>query len=150
LIDALHSTGHDQEALAQIQQMPPAIRQQLENDVNYLQTVGAIYNGLGQPQEAAVFLRRVQAHYAAQKISAPADIEIQNAWLLYNGMQDAALYQELMRLGARPDLTDAQRRTVQTIWTNFAVRQGAGGWICASRHAEAGGCYLEVDGSDDG
>ena len=113
LIDALHSTGRDQEALAQIQQMPPAIRQQLENDVDYLQTVGAIYNGLGQPQEAAVFLRRVQAHYAAQRIAPPADIEIQNAWLLYNGMQDTALYQELMRLGARTDLTDAQRRTVQ-------------------------------------
>jgi tetratricopeptide (TPR) repeat protein len=138
LIDALHSTGHDQEALAQIQQMPPAIRQQLENDVNYLQTVGAIYNGLGQPQEAAVFLRRVQAHYAAQKISAPADIEIQNAWLLYNGMQDAALYQELMRLGARPDLTDAQRRTVQTIWTNFAVRR-------ANQAAAAGHNKIALD-----
>jgi tetratricopeptide (TPR) repeat protein len=123
LIDALHSTGRDQEALAQIQQMPPAIRQQLENDVDYLQTVGAVYNGLGQPQEAAAFMRRVQAHYAAQKIAPPADIEIQNAWLLYNGMNDTALYPQLMNLGARTDLTDAQRRTIQTIWTNYAVRR---------------------------
>jgi len=123
LLDALHSTGRDQEALAQIQQMPPAIRQQLENDVDYLQTVGAIYNGLGQPQEAAIFLRRVQAHYAAQKVAPPADIEIQNAWLLYNGMNDAALYQQLMMLCAWTDLTEGQRRTVQTIWTSYAVRR---------------------------
>lgn len=123
LIDALHSTGRDQEALAQIQQMPPAIRQRLEGDVDYLQTVGAIYNSLGQPQEAGVFLGRVQAHYAAEKMAPPADIEIQNAWLLYNGQQDGALYPALMSLGARTDLTDVQRRTVQTIWTNFAVRR---------------------------
>ncbi len=123
LIDALHSTGRDQQALAEIQQMPPAIRVQLENDVNYLQTVGAIYNSLGQSQEAALFLHRVQAHYAAQRMAPPADIQIQNAWLLFNGMQDTALYQQLMLLGARSDLTDAQRRTVQTIWTNFAVRR---------------------------
>jgi tetratricopeptide (TPR) repeat protein len=123
LIDALHSTGRDQEALAQIQQMPPAIRQKLEDDVDYLQTVGTIYTSLGQPQQSAVFLRRIQAHYAAQGIAPPADIDVQNAWLLYNGMQDAALYRQLMMLGGRTDLTDAQRRTVQTIWTNFAVRR---------------------------
>ncbi len=123
LIDALHTTNRDQDALAQIQQMPPAIRLQLENDVDYLQTVGAVYNSLGQPQEAAVFLRRVQAHYAAQKVAPPADVEIQNAWLLYNGMNDAGLYRQLMMLGARTDLTNPQRRTIQTIWTSYAVRR---------------------------
>ncbi len=138
LIDALHSTGRDQEALAQIQQMPPAIRQQLENDVDYLQTVGAVYNGLGQPQEAAVFLRRVEAHYAEQRVAPPADVAIQDAWLLYNSMNDRALYQQLMMLGARTDLTDAQRRTVQTIWTNYAVRR-------ANQAAAAGHDRLAID-----
>jgi tetratricopeptide (TPR) repeat protein len=138
LLDALHTTGRDQEALAQIQQIPPAIRQQLENDVDYLQTVGAIYNGLGEPQEAAVFMRRVQAHYATEKVAPPADIEIQNAWLLYNGMQDTALYQQLMLLGARTDLTDPQRSTVQTIWTDFAVRR-------ANQAAAAGHDRLAIE-----
>lgn len=138
LIDALHTTGRDQEALAQIQQIPPAIRVQLEGDVSYLQTVSAVYTSLGQPQEAAVFLRRVQAHYAAQNVAPPADIEIQNAWLLYNGMNDRALYPQLMRLGARTDLTDEQRRTVQTIWTNFAVRR-------ANQAAAAGHDKIAID-----
>ena len=123
LLATLHSTGRDQEALAQVQQIPPAVRTQLESDVEYLQTMGAVYNALGQPQQARVFINRVQQHYAMQHTSAPADIDIQDAWLLFNGGNDAGLYRQLMLLGSRQDLSDEQRRTVQTIWTNWAVRR---------------------------
>jgi cellulose synthase operon protein C len=123
LLTALHSSGRDQEALAQVQQIPPAVRSQLENDVEYLQTMGAVYNALGQPQQAMVFMTRVQQHYSIQHASAPADVDIQDAWLLFNGGNDAGLYRQLMLLGGRQDLTDEQRRTVQTIWTNWAVRR---------------------------
>ena len=70
-----------------------------------------------------VFLNRVQQHYAAQHTAAPADVDIQDAWLLFNGGNDAGLYRQLMLLGGRQDLSDEQRRTVQTIWTNWAVRR---------------------------
>jgi tetratricopeptide (TPR) repeat protein len=123
LLTVLHTSGRDQEALAQVQQIPPAVRSQLENDVEYLQTMGAVYNALGQPQQAMVFLNRVQQHYAMQHASAPADVDIQDAWLLFNGGNDAGLYRQLMLLGGRQDLTDEQRRTIQTIWTNWAVRR---------------------------
>jgi tetratricopeptide (TPR) repeat protein len=123
LLAVLHGSGRDQEALAQIQQIPVAVRQQLENDVEYLQTVGAIYNSLGQPREAMIFINRVQQHYATQRTAAPAEIDVQDAWLLFNGGNDAGLYRQLMLLGSRQDLSDEQRRTVQTIWTNWAVRR---------------------------
>jgi tetratricopeptide (TPR) repeat protein len=123
LLTVLHSAGRDQEALAQVQQIPVSVRNQLENDVEYLQTVGAVYNSLGQPQQAMVFMNRVQQHYAIQHSSAPADVDVQDAWLLFNGGNDAGLYRQLMLLGGRPDLNDEQRRTVQTIWTNWAVRR---------------------------
>ncbi len=123
LLTVLHSSGRDQEALAEVQQIPQPVRVQLESDVEYLQTIGAVYNALGQPQEAMVFVNRVQQHYAAQHSAAPADIDVQDAWLLFNGGNDAGLYRQLMLLGGRPDLTDEQRRTVQTIWTNWAVRR---------------------------
>ena len=123
LLSALHDTNRDTEALAEVRQIPPPIRAQLEGDVTYLQTVGAVYNALGQPQEAQIFLRRVQQHYAAQNAQPPADIDIQSAWLLYNSSNDAGLYRQLLLLGDRTDLTDVQRRTVQLIWTNFAVRR---------------------------
>ena len=123
LLAVLHSSGRDQDALAQIQQIPTGVRGQLENDVEYLQTVGAVYNALGQPQQAMVFLNRVQQHYALQHAAAPADVDVQDAWLLFNGGNDAGLYRQLMLLGGRQDLSDEQRRTVQTIWTNWAVRR---------------------------
>ncbi|MDE3104179.1 MAG: BCSC C-terminal domain-containing protein [Acidobacteriota bacterium] len=123
LLSVLHSSGRDNEALAQVQQIPSGVRQQLEQDVDYLQTIGAVYNALGQPQQAMVFLNRVQQHYALQHTVAPADVDIQDAWLLFNGGNDAGLYRQLMLLGARQDLSDEQRRTVQTIWTNWAVRR---------------------------
>ena len=123
LLTGLHSTGRDQEALAQIQQIPPQIRVQLESDVSYLQTVGSVYAALNDPRDSQRFLVLIQQHYAAQHSAPPADIDIQDAWLLFNGGNDAGLYRELMQLGGRPDLTDAQRRTVQTIWANWAVRR---------------------------
>ena len=123
LLSTLHNAGRDSEALAEIPQIPPTTRAQLENDPDFLQTVGSIYNGLGQPQQASVFLKRVQQHYAEQHAQAPADVDIQNAWLLYNGGNDAGLHTQLLTLGGRTDLTDQQRRTIQTIWANWAVRR---------------------------
>ena len=123
ILTALHGAGRDQEALAQAQQIPATLRSQLELDPEYLQTLGAVYNGLGQPQEAAVFINRVQQHYAAQNAAAPSDVDVQDAWLLFNSGNDTGLYRQLMLLGSRPDLADEQRRTVQTIWTNWAVRR---------------------------
>ena len=123
LLNALHISGRDTEALTQAQQIPPAIRLQLENDVDFLQIIASVYVTLGDPKQAQVFLTRVQQHYAAQHTQAPADVDIQNAWLLYNAMNDTGLYHQLLTLGGRGDLTPAQRRTIQTIWANWAVRR---------------------------
>ena len=123
ILAALHGSGHDQEALAQAQQIPAGLKRQLEDDPEYLQTLGAIYNGLGQPRQAMAFINRVQQHYAAQNAAPPSDIDVQDAWLLFNSGNDAGLYRQLMLLGGRADLSDEQRRTVQTIWTNWAVRR---------------------------
>ena len=123
LLSSLHSTGRDAEVIAEVQQIPAATRAKLENDPDFLQTIAAAYNGLNQPREAELFLRRVQQHYAQQGVVPPAEIDIQNAYLLYNGSNDRGLYNQLLELGGRADLTDAQRRTVQTIWALFAVRR---------------------------
>jgi tetratricopeptide (TPR) repeat protein len=123
LLSALHATGHDQEAEAQLQQIPAPVRVRLEADPAYLQIVGSIYADAGQPQEAMQFINRVQQHYAGEHVEAPADVAIQNGWLLYNSHDDNGLYRQLMLLGGRGDLTDEQRLTVQTIWATWAVRR---------------------------
>jgi tetratricopeptide (TPR) repeat protein len=123
LLSTLHSSGRDQEVIAQVQQIPISVRRTLENDVEYLQTIGNAYGTLGQPAQAMVFLNRVQRHYADQNSAPPADIDIQNAYLLFNGSNDTGLYRQLMILGGRQDLSSEQRRSVQTIWSLWAVRR---------------------------
>ncbi len=123
LLFTLHAAGNDKEAAAQAQQIPAAARAQLESSVNYLQTMGSVYQALGQSRQALALLNRVQQYYAAQHTAPPADVDIQNAWLLYNSQDETGLYRQLMALGGRPDLTQEQSRTVQAIWTNWAVRR---------------------------
>jgi len=123
LLNAFHTSSRDRDALAEIRRMPNDTRRTLENDVDYLQTVANIYNALGEPRQASVYLIRVQQHYSLLHSNAPADIDIQSAYLYFNGANDPALYKQLMALGTRNDLTDEQRRTVQTIWALWAVRR---------------------------
>ncbi|GGH13568.1 hypothetical protein GCM10011586_33520 [Silvibacterium dinghuense] len=133
LMSALHQTGHDTDALAQIQQIPPEIRRQLESDPDYLQTVAAIYAATGNQRAALEIITGIQGYYRARHIAPPADTDIQGAWLLFNAGNDAIgataltaerdLYRTLMALGSRTDLTDDQRRRVQTIWASWSVRR---------------------------
>ena len=123
MLFAMHAAGSDKDAVEQMQHIPAATLAQLENNVNTLQTMVSVYQAVGQSQQALVLLNRVQQYYAAQHTVTPADIDIQNAWLLYNSEDDVGLYRQLMNLGGRPDLTAEQSRTVQAIWTNWAVRR---------------------------
>jgi cellulose synthase operon protein C len=123
LIATLQATNHNAEALQQIALIPPAVRKQLETDFEFVQGEASLYAAAGDIPHAMEYMNRVQAHYAQLKTAPPANIEIQNAWLLYNTKNDRALYPALMRLGGRQDLTAAQRETVQTIWANWSVRR---------------------------
>lgn len=123
LLSVLHATGRDKEVVAQTKLVPAGVRAQLEENPGYLQTMAAVYGALGRSREAARFLGRVEQEYAAHRGTPPASLEIQNAWLLFNGMDDGGLYRQLMSLGGRSDLSDEQRHTLQTIWTNWAARR---------------------------
>jgi cellulose synthase operon protein C len=123
LISTLQATNHSTEALQQLSYIPPAVRKELETDPQFVQTVASIYATAGDVPHATEYMARVQRYYAQQGVPMPPDMAIQNAWLLYNTQNDRALYPELMRLGARSDLTAPQREIVQTIWASWAVRR---------------------------
>lgn len=123
LLFVMHSAGSDKEAGEQMQQIPAAALAQLESNANTLQTMASVYQAQGQSQQAQVLLNRVQQIYGAQHTAAPVEIEIQDAWLLYNSEDDASLYRQLMVLGGRSDLSPEQSRKVQAIWANWAVRR---------------------------
>jgi tetratricopeptide (TPR) repeat protein len=123
LIAALMATNHNSEAMQQIGFIPAAVRKQLEGDIEFVQSEASLYAATGETAHAQELMARVQAHYAKLKMEPPANIDIQNAWLLFNTRNDRLLYSALMRLGSRTDLTMAERETVQDIWANWSVRR---------------------------
>ncbi len=125
LLAALHATDHDADALAQVQQIPPDVRKQLAADVQYQQTLAAIYAANGDQRGALVLLTQVEDAYRAAGRRPPASVDIANAWTLYNVGDDRDLYRQLMTLGDRGDMTDDERRQVQTIWATWAQRRAA-------------------------
>ena len=129
LVASLHLLGRDEDAAAA--SVPAPVTAQLQNNIGYLRTMASVYAALGEPRRAATYLGRAEQVFADQGRLPPADVAIQQAWLLCDGLDDAALYRELMALGGRSDLTEEQRRTVQTIWASWAARD-------ANQYAAAG------------
>jgi tetratricopeptide (TPR) repeat protein len=125
LIGTMQLTHRDGEALQEIKLIPPSIRKQLEMDVQFLQSEGSLYANAGDTADAIEIFNQVQKHYATLHQEPPADVEIQQAYLLYNTFNDRALYPTLMTLGARQDLSNTQRETIQGLWANWSVRRAA-------------------------
>ncbi|WP_263358261.1 cellulose synthase subunit BcsC-related outer membrane protein [Acidicapsa ligni] len=125
LIGTLQVTNRNTEALQQIQLIPPAVRKQLEADVQFEQSEASLYAAAGDTVNSFALFNRIQKHYATLHQQPPADVDIQSAYLLYNTKNDRALYPALMNLGARQDLTTAQRETIQGLWANWSVRRSA-------------------------
>jgi tetratricopeptide (TPR) repeat protein len=125
LLAALHATDHDADAMAQLQQIPPEVRKALATDVEYQQTLAAIYAANGDPRGALALLTQVEDFYRAEGKQAPATVDIADAWTLFNVGDDRDLYRQLMTLGDRRDMTDEERRQVQTLWATWAQRRAA-------------------------
>ncbi|HEX3660422.1 MAG TPA: cellulose synthase subunit BcsC-related outer membrane protein [Acidobacteriaceae bacterium] len=125
LLAALHKTGHDADALAQLGQIPPEAKRQLDPDVEFEQTEASIYAANGDVRAALGLVTHVEEVYRSQGKNPPARVDIQNAWLLLNVRDDRDLYQQLMLLGGRPGMTDDERREVQTIWASWAQQRAA-------------------------
>lgn len=125
LLAALHATEHDADALAQIQEIPPEVRKALATDVEYQQTLAAIYAANGDQRGALALLTQVEEYYRTEGKPAPASVDVANAWTLFNVGDDRDLYRQLMGLGDRRDMTDEERRQVQTLWATWAQRRAA-------------------------
>ena len=67
LIATLQATNRNAEALQQIALIPPAVRKQLESDIEFVQTEASLYAASGDTPHAIEYMNRVQAHYARLK-----------------------------------------------------------------------------------
>ena len=123
LVFSLMAGNRNAEALAEMGRIPPEVRRQLESDVEWVQGVASLYFAVGDTQRATLDLNRVQSYYLVHRAAAPASLELQYAWLLYNMKDDRALYPVLQKLDARQDLTVDQRGQIDSIWADWAVRR---------------------------
>ena len=123
LIFSLEAAGKHQEALAEVAKLPADVRRQLEADIEYVQGVASIYVAVNDVPHAMAYLNRVEDFYLLRRASAPAGLEVQHAWLLFNLGNDRALYPVLSRLDGRTDLTRAQRQEIENLWATWAVRR---------------------------
>ena len=123
LVLALYADGHEAEAATAADTVPGPVRAQLEGDATFQVATGAVYLKASRPSEALHAFARAQNVFVAQKLPPPANLLVQIAALLAARNDEANLYRELLYVGTRPDLNDAQRRDVQRIWANWAVRR---------------------------
>jgi tetratricopeptide (TPR) repeat protein len=123
LVFSLMAGNRNAEALAEIGKIPNDVRRQLESDIEWVQGIASLYFAVGDVPHATLYLKRVESYYLVHRTLAPANLEVQHAWLLYNLRDDVALYPLLQRLDARQDLTADQRQQVETLWADWAVRR---------------------------
>jgi tetratricopeptide (TPR) repeat protein len=123
LIFSLSAAGKNQDALAELAKVPADVRRQLESDIEFVQGVASIYVAVGDVPHAMSSLSRVEDFYLLRRALAPAGLEVQHAWLLFNLGNDLALYPVLSRIDTRTDLTPAQRQEIENLWATWAVRR---------------------------
>ncbi len=126
LVFSLMASNRNAEALAQLSRVPIPVRRQLESDIEWVQGIASLYFSVGDTVDGNYYLKRVQSFYLLHRGMAPADLELQRAWLLYNVKNDTALYPVLTSLDTRADLTPDQRQQLKTIWANWAIRRANG------------------------
>ncbi|MGB7265724.1 MAG: cellulose synthase subunit BcsC-related outer membrane protein [Terracidiphilus sp.] len=125
LIAALAATNRNAQALQELAEIPAPVRKQLDSNIDFMQTEAGLYATTGNTARALQYMDRVLAYYAKTAALPPPSVAIQNAWILYNVGDDRGLYNALMHIGGRNDLTVEQRETVQSIWANWSVRRAA-------------------------
>ena len=123
LITALHAAGREEDAAAALAEVPAAANSSLERDATLQQIAGAVYVEAHRPGEAMQAWAKAQDIFVSQRLSPPLDLVLGVARLLAARGEDGNLYRQLMYLGARRDLSDAQRREIQMVWTRWAVRR---------------------------
>jgi tetratricopeptide (TPR) repeat protein len=124
LVSALHKQNSDELALKESGRLPKSVSSILADDPDYVSLLASVHNSLGRYTEALRLVRRASALMRQQERAAPADLEIQLAWLLLNtNGEEQELYSLLTEVGARADLTQMQQDSVSELWSTWILRR---------------------------
>lgn len=123
LLNILHQSGHDRDALRQLQSMPESTRLRLESDPDYLQALASIQVAVGQNQQALQTFDRLSGIFADQNRPVPPGIQIQFGWVLLKAGDDRKLYALATGLANTPDITDDEQANLNQLLAAWSVRR---------------------------
>jgi cellulose synthase operon protein C len=123
LLNTLHQSNRDREALRQIASMPESVRLRLEQDPGFLQTLASIQSATGQNQAAIKTFTQLSRIYTDRNTDEPVDVQIQYGWVLLKAGDDQRLYALVSNLSNAPDLTDDQQVDFNRLWASWSVRR---------------------------
>ena len=124
-IQALHATGHDRNALRQIDEMPEGVNGNLTQNPDYLQTTALVYGALGNRRRATEAMAQVDDLYAQQGVDPPAAVQLQRGWLLLQLGDTSQLSRVIQELSRFDDLTQDQQTQVAHLWSSWAVQRAS-------------------------
>src|SRR5579864_2058593 len=120
-LTALHDQKDDRSVVSEAQRIPSGIRVQLDANPDFLILLAGAHSRLGHYTETVQLLEKARDEYHNHSETSPAELDVQLAWAMLNDRQtDPRLF--LQKVKARADLTQAQRRTVDEIWSDWSVR----------------------------
>jgi tetratricopeptide (TPR) repeat protein len=121
---ALHQQRADRKLVAEIPNIPTAVRGQLEADPSFLILEASAYSITGQPENALPLLKAARSRYLAQHKDPPVDLDIQLAWtMLVVSLDEPGLGDLLFNDKRRIDLTAKQRDAIRELYSTFSVRR---------------------------
>lgn len=123
VLNTLHQSNHDRDALREIARMPEAVRLRLAEDPAYLQTLASIQAATGQEQQALRTFANLIQLYAGQNTEVPADVQIQYGWVLLNAGDDRKLYSLVSSLSTSAEMTDEQQTNLNQLWAAWSIRR---------------------------
>jgi len=123
VLNALHQSNRDRDALRQIASMPESVRLRLEQDPSYLQTLASIQAATGQEQAALRTFAQLTQIYASQNTETPTDVQIQYGWVLLKAGDDRKLYPLVSSLANSPEITDEQQVDLNKLLAAWSIRR---------------------------
>ena len=123
VLNTLHQSNHDRDALREIARMPEPVRLRLAQDPAYLQTLASIQAASGQEQAALRTFADLVQLYASQNTEVPTDVQIQYGWVLLNAGDDRKLYSLVSSLSTSAEMTDEQQTNLNQLWVAWSIRR---------------------------
>jgi cellulose synthase operon protein C len=120
----LHQLRADRTLVAEVPQMPYAVRTQLETDPSFLNLEASAYSTAGRNQDALQLLLKARSRYTAEHKVTPVVLEIQTAWTMLAVSADEPGLSDLLESDKkRTDLTSKERAAFEEIYSNWSVRR---------------------------